>query len=203
MQQARRSRGRGARLIPVVPGSRPGSRSSRTACPGRGFPMATADQIAFIEVAARKSPLLRKFMPCMSVRADSWSRWGDEPINRVCVAGDGPGRAEPADAGQRRELGSGEGQFLLGQVFRLRGVVGGRGDTPSGGRDRRCERAGRLCSIGRSRGHRMSSRRWYAGRCLHPIDARSPSRRTGTGPSGLRTAQAEGHNRKSAPIFRR
>jgi hypothetical protein len=70
----------------------------------------------------------------MSVRADSWSRWGDEPINRVCVAGDGPGRAEPADAGQRRELGSGEGQFLLGQVFRrLRRVAGGLGEMPSAG----------------------------------------------------------------------
>jgi hypothetical protein len=44
------------------------------------------------------------------------------------------GRAEPADAGQRGELGSGEGQFLLGEVFsRLRGVAGGLGEMPSAG----------------------------------------------------------------------
>jgi hypothetical protein len=69
---------------------------------------------------------------------DGAAKEGDELIDGGGVVGDGLGGAEPAGARHRGELGSGEGQCLLGQILgQFGGLAGGSGEVPAVGEEGR------------------------------------------------------------------
>jgi hypothetical protein len=71
-----------------------------------------------------------------SACADGVAKEGGELIDGGCVVGDGLGRAEPAGTRRCGELGSGEGQCLLGQILgQFDGLVGGSGEVPAVGEE--------------------------------------------------------------------